>query len=260
MLSNLSIPARLRLRPLRLLFSTRCSAFWLCQDRLTRLSPDLRVSAEVDQRIMSLIRLSGSVSRLFRSTGLVRRYCAGPDKSAEDTRKDPNTEESKEDLHEEPVDELNQLYDAVLAQVPKHGWTDESISEAVKGLGWSIASTRMIQRGPVQVVEEFVNRCNKRLAVQLAERSGDTESSDREPSVDKAVYAIRERISMIEPFHDSWARALALQALPQNSPRALRASAMMVDEVAHYSGYREPNVGACTALFSQRYSCLFRVS
>lgn len=161
------------------------------------------------------------------------------------------TEELNDSPVEDSKDELTQLYDVVLSQVPKHGWTDTAIAEAVKELGWSIAATRMIARGPVQVAEEFVRRCNKRLALELNEKVGkegplETDGAD----YTKAVYAIRERINMVEPFHKSWSRALALQALPQNVPIAVRSSAMLVDEVAHFAGYRQPNVSLEINFFS----------
>lgn len=189
-----------------------------------------------------MLRCAQRFSRLYRPSQTYRHCSTIPPKDSNQAKKQLD----REDV-EDPKDELTLLYDAVFLQVPKHGWTDTAISEAVKELGWSIAATRMIARGPVQVAEEFVTRCNKRLAVQLNESADKEEHGESDgASVTKAIYAIRERINMIEPFHSSWSKALALQAIPRNSPKALRSSALMIDEIAHFSGYRQPNVSLAT--------------
>lgn len=188
---------------------------------------------------MSLIRLSRGFSRLYRANPSIRPLCTAPSQDRKGQSTVADSESVSDKSAEEPKVELDLLYDAVLLQVPAHGWTDAAIRAAVQELGWSVASGRMISRGPVQVVEEFVRRCNERLAVKLHE---DGETDGRDSPVEKATYAIRERIEMVEPYHDSWAKALAMQALPQNSQKAIRTSAMLIDEIAHFSGYRKPDV------------------
>lgn len=156
----------------------------------------------------------------------------------------PSDSEKKSSTAEgDTRDELTILYDAVLLKVPSSGWTDQAIEAAVGELGWSPAAKRMIARGPVQVAEQFVNRCNVRLAKRLStEDEKDAAAAGGSDSVGRATFAIRERLEMIEPYHHNWARALALQALPQNSPRAVKNSALLIDEIAHYAGYRNPDV------------------
>lgn len=139
--------------------------------------------------------------------------------------------------------ELHLLYDAVLDEVPKYGWTDRAISAAVTNLDWSPAATRMIRRGPVQVVEEFVRRCNVKLAERLTyENVKDAAAAGGSDPVGRSTFAMRERLEMLEPYHHNWANALALQVRPRNSQRALMTSALMVDEIAHYAGYRSTDV------------------
>lgn len=140
-------------------------------------------------------------------------------------------------------DELQLLYDAALSKVVIHGWSEKAIEAAVVDLGWSIAAKRMISRGAVQVAEEFVRRCNRDLA-QLLQTEDAQAILSQDNVVGRATYAIRERIKMNDPYHASWAKALALQALPQNSLIAVRNSAHMVDEIAHYAGYSAPDVSS----------------
>lgn len=164
----------------------------------------------------------------------------------EDTTDVKSTTQSAK-KHNKQAPEIALLYDAVLSKVPEHGWSDLSVSEAVRELGWSPAARGMLPRGPVQVAEEFVLRCNRDMATKLAamkemeeaEGAGDSNDGDM---LRRAGSAIEARIRMIEPYHASWAQALALQALPQNASSALRSSALMVDEIAHYTGYRSPDV------------------
>lgn len=188
---------------------------------------------------MLLVRLSRGLSRMYRAHPSIRPLCTAPPHDPKGQSTAADSENVSRESSEEPKAEVDLLYDAVLLQVPAHGWTDAAIRAAVQELGWSIASARMISRGPVQVVEEFVRRCNEQLAVKLAE---DSEKDDRDSPVERATYAIKERIEMIEPYHDSWAKALAMQALPKNSQKAIRSSAMLVDEIAHFSGYQKPDV------------------
>ena len=157
----------------------------------------------------------------------------------ESPRNESKTNSEKSDGDEE----LKVLYDATLLQVQEHGWTDRAIEAAVAELGWSPAAKRMISRGPAEVVEEFVARCNKELAETLAmENEKDAAAAGGSEPVGRATYAMRTRLEKLEPYHHNWARALALQALPQNSPRAFRSTALLVDEFAHYAGYRSTDV------------------
>lgn len=206
------------------------------------------------RRAVNTLRLS-HISSLQQSSA-ARKLCTKPP-SEEPTK--PQTDESKtagptidpeadntaetNDTSNTQPDELTLLYDATLQKVITHGWTNASIEAAVSDLGWSPASKRMIARGPVQVAEHFVMRCNTSLAEKLAlENEKDAAAAGGSGPVGRATFAIRERLEMIEPYSHNWSSALALQAMPQNAPRAVKASALLVDEIAHYAGYRSPDV------------------
>lgn len=153
--------------------------------------------------------------------------------------------DAKCDEPERGQTDVETLITASLKQVPHYGWTRRSIDEAVSALGWSPAAGGMLSRGPVQLAEAFVNRCNVRLAKELADEHV---AYSKEPLDERLKFAIKRRISMLEPFHYNWRHALALQALPRNAPHALRQSALMVDEIAHFGGLRTPQVSyPCSA-------------
>jgi ubiquinone biosynthesis protein COQ9 len=154
------------------------------------------------------------------------------------------------------------LVEAVLRAVPVHGWTDRAVSAAVSELGWSPAAKGLLPRGPVTAVDALVARLNRDLALHLREDLNDTSGVDRSgpddparaypasrgiPRSQRAAYAIRTRIEMVQPWKPSWPQALALQALPQNAAHAVQASAALADEIAYYAGYRAADVSSVAA-------------
>lgn len=190
---------------------------------------------------LSVFRFTAASSRLARAIDpSFLRHFATP--SASTSTIPPKNPQPPSTPHSSPRDELTLLYDAVLLQVPHHGWTSQAIAQAIRNLGWSSASRAMLPRGPVQVVEEFIRRCDISFARQLAR---DDHPPTQAPSIDRAEFAIRTRLEMVEPFHAQWPPALKLRALPRNSRRALRDSALLADEIAHYAGFTRPDV-CCT--------------
>ncbi|CAN8065405.1 unnamed protein product [Agarophyton chilense] len=206
----------------------------------------------------SLHRLSHTLWRYTKSTPINQRFpklftSSSSDGNHANAARDSSGNEKKPDHQEEKgahknqnnkkeEEELTVLYDNVLKQVSTHGWTDRAIAAAVTDLGWSPAAAQMIPRGPIQAVEQFVKRSNIQLAKRLSqEDEKDAAAAGGTDPVGRATFAIRERLEMIEPYHHNWASALALQILPQNSRKALKSSALLMDEIAHYAGYRDAN-------------------
>jgi rpsU-divergently transcribed protein len=156
-----------------------------------------------------------------------------------------------------PSSDTDVLVEAVLRAVPVHGWTNRAVSAAVSELGWSPAAAGLLPRGPATAVDALIGRLNRELALHLREdpvdvhagkRSGPDEPKSTYPPSQgaqrsrRAVYAIRTRMEMVQPWKSSWPQALALQALPQNAAHAVQASAALADEIAHYAGYRAADV------------------
>lgn len=190
-------------------------------------------------------RLVDPARRLAATASSDRNPASAQDSKSDSKPISPEAQDVDGESHftKDEEAELAMLYDAVLKQVPIRGWTDQAISAAVSDLGWSPAASQMISRGPIEVVEEFVKRCNVKLAKRLShEDEKDAAAAGGADPVGRATFAVRERLEMIEPYHHNWANALALQLLPQNSRKALKSSALLMDEIAHYAGYRTPDV------------------
>lgn len=168
-----------------------------------------------------------------------------------------------------PASEPEQLLDAVLPHVAQHGWTDAAIHAGLRDLGWSPASAGLFPRGPASAVGLLVHRFNAELpkallaadivrGVRTGKGAGNTgmgkeggeEDLLKEEAHSRAMRAIQMRISMAAPYRSSWVQALRLQAQPPNVKGAALASAKLADEVAHYAGYRKPDVRSISLLFS----------
>ncbi|CDF77465.1 unnamed protein product [Chondrus crispus] len=135
--------------------------------------------------------------------------------------------------------DVDDLYATVLSEVPTHGFTPQAITAAVHALGWSPAAARMFPRGPLDVVDRLVATSNRTLAAVLAEK----EMSD--DPVERFAFAARTRLQMMDKFHPHWSKALALHHSPTNAGNAARQAAMLVDEMAHFAGYSNPDVRFC---------------
>lgn len=55
--------------------------------------------------------------------------------------------------------------------------------------------------------------------------------------------ALQQRLSMLEPFLNSWAQALAISAKPENAPHTLAALLAMVDDICWHAGDRSVDTG-----------------
>lgn len=98
----------------------------------------------------------------------------------------------------------------------------------------------MLPHGPADVVHELQRRCDVRLAELLSSATPVTE-----PDIDRASYAIRTRLEMLDQFHPHWASAMKLRAMPQHAARSVRSGLTLTDEIAHYAGYTAPDVSLC---------------
>lgn len=162
-----------------------------------------------------------------------------------------------------PKSEAEQLLDAILPHVEKHGWSDAAIQAGIGDLGWSPAAAGLLPRGPASAIDMLVTRFNAELpkalvaadtVVSVKKEGGPGSSEDatgaegedarKEEAHARATRAIQTRIAMATPFRASWVQALQLQAQPPNVKYAALSSAKLADEVAHYAGYQRADVSA----------------
>lgn len=100
---------------------------------------------------------------------------------------------------------------AALAQVPRSGWSRESLLAGVRSLGLSPAALGLLPRAEASLVEYFVRQCNRRLEAELASMTPQLAGL----RVTQRVHtAVRRRLEMLAPVMDSWPQALVLLARP----------------------------------------------
>jgi len=124
------------------------------------------------------------------------------------------------------------LVEAVLPDVPFDGWSRPAVVAAAGRLGWDEAELDALFPGGVrEVVAEFSRSADRRMLAALAERN-------------LAAMKVRERVAaaawtrlaLLEPHREAVRRALALLALPQNAPLALRLLYDTVDAIWYAAG------------------------
>jgi hypothetical protein len=68
-----------------------------------------------------------------------------------------------------PVPLRDQILAAALPYVAQHGWTQVALNQAVAQLGLSSAAVGLVSRGPAELVEYFIESCNRQLVADLAQ-------------------------------------------------------------------------------------------
>lgn len=175
--------------------------------------------------LASLLRVAKRSPRSGPSSLLRRPYLRGLCKSASLGGSTPTDSD-------DGSTELETLVTASLREVISKGWTDEAIRAATETLGWSPAAAGMLRGGSGELATRFVARSNVALARELA--------VGKENDADRVVTAVRTRLEMVAPYKHNWASAMALMSRPTHVREAVRQSALLADEIAHYAGLATP--------------------
>lgn len=185
-------------------------------------------------------------------------------KDNKETPRNPtkNGEQASSTKNEETI--RKNLYSEVLSQVPQHGWTSASVHAALASLNLSPASSALFAAGIASVAARLDADCNRQLALHLFERQmpytepqgvpeGQADGKekadakidsvnvvDEEEPADRAAYAMKYRLSLLDPYHQFWYQAVSLRA---RTPRkALRNRLLLTDEIAAHANYPSANV------------------
>lgn len=156
----------------------------------------------------------------------------------------------------------NDILEASLRNVHALGWTQECIVKAVLDLGLPPLTHRVLGRGPVEVVEYFIekkrNYAKEQVAALYADWNNQTNSSsdntdnstgssestqshdeshsDR-PGPDRDTVletAIEAHIDFIAPYVSTWPSALATFADPTQASFAMSTALQLADDIVSY--------------------------
>jgi len=120
-----------------------------------------------------------------------------------------------------------------LKYVPKLGWGTEALSASARDLGLPGIAHGLFPNGGFDLVKYFVDKTNKQLAIDLAERDLSSQNLRQKIST-----IIKARLIALAPYvkNGRWSEAMATLAHPPHIPQSLHMLAVLVDEIWYHSG------------------------
>ena len=129
-------------------------------------------------------------------------------------------------------DTRRRLLDATLAHVPFDGWTGVAMMAGARDLGLSPAeAANAFPGGPVEMIEFMSLEADRRM-LEALEREDLAALKVRE----RVALGVRRRLELYARDREAIRRALAVLALPQNGPLALRLLYRTVDAIWYAAG------------------------
>eukprot|EP00963_Diacronema_lutheri_P013021 scaffold2195_cov333-Pavlova_lutheri.AAC.6 len=158
------------------------------------------------------------------------RLASGTAKEGTGHAKGDASEEKKGEKKEEQEekDEKKVLLEHALKHAAEKGWSRDAVRAAANDLGLSPSVGGMLERGDVELIEYFLDKCNRQLVQDL----NAMEEELKEMRIrDKIKTAVKIRLEMLQPYVNVWPQALAILAQPRNVPGAVSKMAKMVDDI-----------------------------
>eukprot|EP01137_Pigoraptor_chileana_P000232 Opistho-2@36063 len=135
--------------------------------------------------------------------------------------------------HDEEQALKTQLLDTALDNVPHYGWTTDAITEAAVQLGLPRISHGILYRGPIDLVDHFVESANARLVAHVTQHG--LTSADLHGRLGEAM---RLRLSMQIPYARQWPQAMALMVHPLHFAHSSKHLMRLVDDIWFHAGDR----------------------
>lgn len=162
----------------------------------------------------------------------------------DETSSGPQSQRPQIDQEDERIQEVRcRILDAALPFVHKQGWSREAISSGAETCGYPSVVHGMFPNGGAELIQHFYMKCNRQLIEQLKseEVARPTEQAAPVPT-EFIARSIKLRLQMIEPYVETWPKALAVMTLPQNAPTSLAQLLTLVDDICYYAGDRSVDV------------------
>ncbi|ELR21024.1 coenzyme Q9, putative [Acanthamoeba castellanii str. Neff] len=121
--------------------------------------------------------------------------------------------------------------DAVRTQVAKYGWTVEALSLAAAEQGLSNLAHGLFRRGPVELVEHFIAKCNARMLEELS--ALDMEHMTLKEKIRAAIHA---RLRQYAPHIATWPQAIAILAQPSNASTSFSLMFNTINDIIYVAG------------------------
>ncbi|RHY15575.1 hypothetical protein DYB25_001946 [Aphanomyces astaci] len=124
----------------------------------------------------------------------------------------------------------------LIVSVTRTIWSVDSLGSGARDAGYPSVAHGMFPRGPIELVEYFMDDLQHKVQDKLAAETIDL------PVTDRLKRGIRFRLELLAPYISVWPQAMALGALPQNAPTTVKKLAEMVDDIWVYAGDRSTDV------------------
>jgi len=126
-----------------------------------------------------------------------------------------------------------ELLEGSLKHVPKLGWSLSAISAGARDMNLPGIAHGLFPKGAFELVEYFVNKTNKQLAVDFGSRDLSNQNQR-----EKLATIVKARLQTLTPYvkNGRWSEAMATLAQPSNLPQSLHMLALLVDEMWFHAG------------------------
>jgi ubiquinone biosynthesis protein COQ9 len=126
----------------------------------------------------------------------------------------------------------DQLIEAMLPDVPFDGWSRAALRAAARRLGMPVAEAlALFASGPGEFVAGFSRWADRRMLDRL-----EALPLEQLRVPERIALAVNIRLEIVEPWREAVRRALALLAMPQYAPLALRLLYETVDAIWYAAG------------------------
>lgn len=159
----------------------------------------------------------------------------------------------------------SQIVAHALSLVTVHGWTEKCLAQATMDMGLPALSYRVVERGPVEIVEHFLREKRKFVneamdeylsTANISEHFRDSEEPVKEDDSSKTgdekiaeeskdfspdailQRAIELHIDYLAPHNASWPSAMALLVNPQQIPYSTELALDVAGDLVEYSGLK----------------------
>lgn len=112
-------------------------------------------------------------------------------------------------------------------------WTVEALAAGATDVGFPPAAHGLFPRGPVELVDFFMDQCHDELRAKLA---ANTDALQAMSVADRLKFSVRTRLELLAPVLATWPQAMALGALPLNAPTTVRKLATLADDMWYFAG------------------------
>ncbi|EQC42336.1 hypothetical protein SDRG_00075 [Saprolegnia diclina VS20] len=125
-----------------------------------------------------------------------------------------------------------------LRHVQASGWTIETLGQGARDAGFPSIAHGMFPRGPIELVEFFMDDWQRQVQDALAAEPVDGEFVP----TDRLKRGVQIRLQLLSPYLHVWPQAMALGALPQNAPTTMKKLAQASDDIWFFAGDRSTDL------------------